>query len=67
MAKDRSFAAKTAKTGQNIAQVKICPVCNSPVQAVKYIEQYKNEATGTIRFKDKMVGVCKCNEKDLIG
>jgi hypothetical protein len=43
------------------------PGVQQSVQAVKYIEQYKNEATGTIRFKDKMVGVCKCNEKDLIG
>jgi len=63
MAKDKSFGAKVAKSQAKAN--KVCPVCKSAVDTIHLIRSVKNEATGSYRFTEKHVGVCKCNEKEI--
>lgn len=63
MAKDKTFGAKVAKS-QAIAS-KVCPVCKDAVNTVHMVRSIKNEETGSWRFAEKYIGVCKCNEKEV--
>ena len=65
MAKDRSFAAKVAKS-HHLTQ-KHCPVCGEELSSVKLIETQKNPDKEGWRFKEKYIKVCKCNEKEILG
>ena len=65
MPKDRSFAAKVAKS-QHLTQ-KHCQICGQELTSVKVIEAQKNPLKGSWRFKDKQLSVCKCNEKEIMG
>lgn len=63
MAKPQGFGAKIAhreKAG------KTCPACG---QQISYVKHYENVKTAgqTVRFKQKVVGVCGCNKKDYFG
>jgi len=60
--KDRSFAAKMAKGVQKT--VKTCPKCGEVIQMVKVVSSDKSEQ-GAWKFKENIVGVCKCNEKEV--
>ena len=63
--KDRSFAAKAAKGKGGNANS--CPVCGESFTAVKLSKTDKHETTGAYRFSDKIVKMCKCNEKEIFG
>lgn len=63
MAKDKTFGAKVAKS-QAIAS-KVCPVCKDAVNTVHFIRTEKNAESGSYRFIEKYLGVCKCNEKEV--
>lgn len=63
MAKDKSFGAKVAKTQAKVN--KVCPVCKSAIDTIHLIQSMKNQETGSYRFAEKHVGVCKCNEKEI--
>lgn len=65
MAKDRSFAAKVAKGAQEALKAKKCPKCGEVINMVKVVSSEKKADLGTWRFKEKMVAVCKCNEKEV--
>jgi len=63
MARPQSFGAKIAnreKTG------KTCPECG---QQISYIKHYVSEPSdsGKVKFKQKVVGVCNCNKKEILG
>ena len=60
MAKDKSFAAKMAK---GIKPTPTCPKCGEVGNMVLVISSEKNESKESWMFKEKMVRVCKCNEK----
>jgi phage FluMu protein Com len=63
MAKRQSFADKASKK----AHVKICPICNSALNAVRLVDPAFTSDKKSWKFKDKIVEICKCNEKDILG
>ncbi len=63
MGKDRSFGAKVAKG--HVAAGKQCPVCNEVYTTLKYVSGVKNEQSGSVRFNEKLVSVCKCNNAEI--
>ncbi|MCI0512452.1 hypothetical protein L0128_04495 [candidate division KSB1 bacterium] len=64
MAKDKSFAAKVkrAATGEVYATCKVCKEQYAMIQVVKSVPAGKG---GAQRFMEKVVKVCKCNQKTL--
>ena len=65
MAKAKSFMDKVSKSTQDTTIH--CPKCGESISIVKYIASEKSDKTGSWRFKEKFIGVCKCNEKELTG
>ena len=63
MAKRQSFADKASKK----SHVKICPVCNSQVDAYRMVDPTITTDKKSWKFKDKIVEICKCNEKEILG
>jgi hypothetical protein len=63
--KDRSFAAKVAKS--TAVKGETCPVCESLIQPVIYIKSERSPHTGAWRFRESVVKVCKCNHKKIYG
>lgn len=63
MAKIKSFAEKVARSGADYD--KHCPKCGEAIVQVKLVAAETKERTGAIRFRQKFVGMCKCNENDL--
>lgn len=62
MAKRQSFADKANKK----VNVTICPVCNTQVEWVKMVDPTFNEGKQSWKFKNRQVGICKCNEKEVL-
>jgi len=60
--KDRTFASKMAKGNQNLGRT--CPKCGEVYQMVKVVASEKSEF-GAWKFKENVVNVCKCNEKEV--
>ena len=65
MAKDRSFQAKVAKS--QLGPVHPCPVCKESIVTYHVVRTARNEDKNSWRFKEKFIGVCKCNEKEILG
>jgi hypothetical protein len=61
MAKRQSFADKASKK----VHTTVCQVCDSQVEWVRLIDPTYSSGSKSWRFKDKQVGVCKCNEKEI--
>ena len=62
MAKAKSFADKVAKNAMDFH--KHCKVCG---EALNTIQLVKSEKTANAwRYKEKYVGVCKCNAKEVV-
>jgi hypothetical protein len=61
MAKDQSFAAKWARAD---AANNKCTVCGETYNMVKLVDT-EDGAKSSVRFKENIVGVCKCNEKEI--
>lgn len=59
----KGFAEKTAKSAKNTKIV--CPVCGENIDYVKHIETISDPAKKSMRFKEKMVGICKCNHDQI--
>ena len=64
MGKGKSFADKVAK--QTLDFTLHCPECGESLSNVKMITSERSEDTGAYRFRQKLVKVCKCNEKELL-
>lgn len=64
MAKQQSFADKAAKAAMKRYQD--CPKCNTQLLPVLFVAAAK-QANGSRKFRQKMVRVCKCNEKEVYG
>lgn len=62
MAKQQTFADKAAKAA--LQPGKKCPKCGAIRESILYVtsEPSKN---GSIRFNNRRVHVCKCNEKEI--
>ena len=65
MAKDKSFASKVQRAGGSITRH--CATCDQTYVQLKVVESLKDEETKAYRFKERMVPICKCNEKDYLG
>jgi len=59
----RGFADKTKKALED--SKKHCAVCGEPIELIRHVVTLKDEVKGTIRFKEKMVGVCNCNRNEI--
>ncbi len=59
----KGFAAKTEKALRDTKRH--CPVCGDAVEMVKHITPVINAETNSMKFKEKMLAVCKCNRKDI--
>ena len=63
MAKKQTFMDKIRKsqtTGPS------CPVCGEQITMVQVMEAIDNEGLPT-RFQRRMVKMCKCNQKEIMG
>ncbi len=67
MAKDRSFAAKVAKSAKENLKARQCPKCGEIMNVVKLVSSERKANLDTWRFKERFVTVCKCNEKEVYG
>jgi len=59
----KGFADKTQKALKD--SKKHCAVCGEPIELIKHIVTQTNTISDTIRFKEKMVGVCNCNRSEI--
>jgi hypothetical protein len=62
MAKDRSFAAKTAKSAHE--DQRVCRQCGEAYTNVKVVRSVKKENSDHWRFKEQIVAMCKCNQEE---
>ena len=65
MAKDRSFASKVAKAHADVG--KHCPKCGNVIAPHKFVTSERSKSTGAWKFAERVVGVCKCNEREVLG
>jgi len=59
-----SFADKMNKATSDFSTH--CPKCGEAISYVKLVTSEKSEKNGAIRFNQRMVGVCKCNENNIV-
>ncbi len=64
MAKIQSFADKMSK--DKSAFLKRCPKCGETIMTVKLVASELSEKTNAYRFMQSFVGVCKCNENNIM-
>lgn len=57
----KGFASKTEKALQD--KHKVCPVCGGDIVRVKHVQTLSGD--NSIRFNERMVKVCKCNQSDI--
>jgi hypothetical protein len=62
MAKRQSFADKASKK----VSVAVCPVCSSQIEYLRVVDPTYVESKKAWKLKDKLVGICKCNEKEIL-
>ena len=63
MAKQQSFADKASKA----AAIKgsKCPVCGTIFQPLLLVSSERAKSSGAVKFNERRVQVCKCNEKQI--
>ncbi len=62
MAKDRSFAAKVSKA--HGAGGSHCATCGEAFSTLKVVSTQENAEKKSLRFKETLVSICKCNENE---
>ncbi|MGQ9561502.1 MAG: hypothetical protein ACUVTG_07830 [Candidatus Oleimicrobiaceae bacterium] len=65
MAKDRSFATKVAKAKMEFG--KRCPKCGELMVPHVVVKSEQRGQNGAWRFSKRMVPLCKCTEKEVLG
>lgn len=63
--KERSFAAKVAKSAGEGGRV--CGTCHEHITAVRLVVSERSPRTGSWKYNQRIVPVCKCNEKEVYG
>lgn len=61
--KDRTFASKVAKASLDFTEK--CSVCGDSYRLLKVVSTIKLPEKNSYRFQEKIVKVCKCNEKEI--
>jgi hypothetical protein len=64
MAKDKSFAAKLAKSSGTLSTH--CSDCGEVRSPLFVVANVKDETKGTVKFKENFVGICKCNQNEVM-
>ena len=64
MAKAKSFADKVAKSAMDFH--KHCRTCGGAINTIHLVVSERSGDSNAWRFREKDVGVCKCNEKDVV-
>jgi len=59
----KGFADKTSKALRDYK--KHCAVCGEAIEFIKHIVTVTEPTTKSIRFKEKIVGVCNCNRNEI--
>lgn len=59
----KGFADKTSKALRD--NKKHCAVCGEAIEFIKHIVTVTDSKSNSIRFKEKMVGVCNCNRNEI--
>jgi hypothetical protein len=63
MGKQRTFADKLKKEKIVIH----CKKCGGAIQSIFHVKSEWSESTSSWKFRQKMVKVCKCNQKEIYG
>lgn len=63
MARPQSFGAKIANREK---EGNTCAVCGEQISYVKHYANVKS-ANGSMKYKQKVVGICACNKKEYMG
>ena len=63
MAKQQTFMDKVKKAQMAAPS---CPVCGEPTSMVQIVETVAREGAHA-RFQRRMVKMCKCNQKEVMG
>jgi uncharacterized OB-fold protein len=63
MAKQQSFADKATKAAQMKGAK--CPVCGTVYQPIKLVSSERSKVGPSWKTSERMVQVCKCNEKEM--
>jgi len=58
----KGFADKTAKALRDARPH--CPTCGEAYELVKHISCDQNTEKNTLKFKEQMVRLCKCNRSE---
>jgi hypothetical protein len=61
--KQRTFADKLKKE----KEVAYCKKCGGAIQPVLHVKSEWSENTNAWKFRQKIVKVCKCNQKEVYG
>jgi hypothetical protein len=61
--KPMTFADKLKKEKQVIH----CKKCGGAIQPIFHVKPEWSESSGSWKFKQRMVKVCKCNQKEIYG
>ncbi|MBN2030553.1 hypothetical protein JW824_09940 [bacterium] len=64
MAKAKTFADKVSKATHDFTTH--CPKCGESIVSAKLVTSEKSTKTGAWRFNEKLVKLCKCNERETI-
>ncbi len=63
MAKQQSFADKVAKAAAMKGSK--CPVCGTIYQPLLLVSSERSKVGTSVKFNERRVQVCKCNEKQI--
>lgn len=63
MAKQQSFADKAMKAAAMKGSK--CPVCGTIYQPLLLVSSERSKVGASIKFNERRVQVCKCNEKQI--
>lgn len=61
--KPSSFADKMKKE----KKVVYCKKCGGAIQPLVYVKSEWSDHTNSWKFKERAIGVCKCNQKEIYG
>jgi hypothetical protein len=61
MAKQQTFADKATKAAQMKGAK--CPVCGTIYTPILTVSSEPSKTSGSVKFNERRVNVCKCNEK----
>ena len=62
---ERTFAAKLAHSAKERGAT--CAKCGEKLQHVKQVLPLESTVNSAVKFNQRMIAVCKCNQKEVYG